>query len=71
LKAPAPTFPDLRHPDIDETPLSRDEILAGMRLGIIPEGPIARSVAFGPRFARVTVMQHKVVEVFNFSEVQP
>jgi len=55
---------DLRPPERDETPLSREEVIAGMRDGTIPNGPLARSYGF----AEVVVVQRRVVEFFDFSD---
>jgi hypothetical protein len=58
---------DLRFPMQDETMLSRDEVLMGLRDGCIAPGPVARARAF----AEVTVVQRMLVEVINFTEVEP
>lgn len=58
------TLHDLRPPERDETPLSREEVLRGLRDGTIPNGPLAKS--FG--FAAVVVMERRIVEYFEFSE---
>ena len=64
----APTKPnlvrDLRIADQDETQLSRQEVLHGLREGSIACGPAARSHAF----AEVTVVTRRLVEIINFSE---
>ena len=64
----APTRPnlvhDLRIPGMDETPLSRQEVLHGLRDGSIACGPVAASRAF----AEVTVVTRRMVEIINFSE---
>lgn len=57
---------DLRPPDRDETPLSRDEVLRGLREGTIPNGPLAKSYGFS---SAVVVQRRVVVEFFDFSEV--
>ena len=60
-----PVSLDLRPAERDETPLSREEVLRGLRDGSIPNGPLARS--FG--FTAVVVMERRVVEYVAFSEV--
>ena len=55
---------DLRFHDVDETPLSRQEVLHGLRDGSIPNGPLAKSYGF----TAVVVVERRVVEYFNFSE---
>ena len=55
---------DLRPPERDETPLSREEVLRGLRDGSIPNGPLAKSYGF----TAVVVVERRVVEYFNFSE---
>lgn len=57
---PEPEHADLRHPDQDETGLSRLEVLQGLRDGTIPAGPFARRIAF----ANVLVMHRVRVEDF-------
>ena len=54
---------DLRPPERDETPLSREEVLRGLRDGSIPNGPLAKSYGF----TAVVVFERRVVEYFNFS----
>lgn len=56
--------PDLRMPSPDETQLSPDEVLVGLREGVIPPGPVACARAF----AEVVVMQRRRVLVVNFPE---
>ena len=58
------TLLDLRPPERDETPLSREEVLRGLRDGSIPNGPLARSYGF----AAVVVVERRVVEYFDFSD---
>lgn len=55
---------DLRLPMRDETMLSREEVLVGLREGLIAPGPVAQAGAF----AEVTVVQRVLVEVINFVE---
>lgn len=55
-------FGDLRKPDQDETGLSREEVLHGMRTGHIPSGPRSRSIAF----ADVIVVERQRVQIFDF-----
>lgn len=55
---------DLRRPDIDETPLSGEEVRHGVVRGIIPQGPRAHAHAF----AEVTVVQRRLVEVWQIGE---
>lgn len=57
---------DLRFHDVDETPLSREEVLQGLREGSVSPGPVARARAF----AEVTVVSRRMVEVINFEEIQ-
>lgn len=56
---------DLRIADRDETQLSREEVLHGLRDGSIRSGPAARSHAF----AEVTVVTRRLVEIINFEEI--
>ena len=56
---------DLRFHDVDETPLSRQEVLHGLRDGSIACGPVAASRAF----AEVTVVTRRLVEIINFTEI--
>lgn len=55
---------DLRPPERDETPLSREEVLRGLRDGTIPNGPLAKS--FG--FSATVIVERRVVEYFEFSD---
>ena len=55
---------DLRPPERDETPLSREEVLRGLRDGTIPNGPLAKSYGF----TAVVVVERRVVEYFEFTE---
>jgi hypothetical protein len=55
---------DLRFPTPDETMLSREEVLCGLREGTVAPGPVARAHAF----AEVTVVTRRLVEVINFTE---
>jgi hypothetical protein len=55
---------DLRHPDVDETPLSESEVLQGLRDGSISDGYHARARAF----AEVLVLERRRVEFVNFKE---
>ena len=67
IKPYFPTFGprDLRIADQDETQLSRQEVLHGLREGAIACGPAAASHAF----AECVVVSRRLVEVVNFSEV--
>jgi len=56
---------DLRIAEQDETPLSRLEVLQGLREGSIEPGPVAKS--FG--FSSALVLRRKVIEFINFDEV--
>lgn len=55
---------DLRYPSPDETMLSREEVLRGIRDGTVAPGPVARAHAF----AEVTVVTRRIVEIINFTE---
>lgn len=55
---------DLRFPAIDETMLSREEVLHGLREGSVAAGPVARAHAF----AEVVVVHRRLVEIINFTE---
>lgn len=57
---------DLRHPDIDETPLSDEEVRHGVTRAFIAPGPHAHSRAF----AEVTVTQRMTVEVWQIEGVE-
>jgi len=57
---------DMRLPDVDETELSPQEVMVGLRAGLL-DGPIARAHAF----AEVTVVTRQRVEIINFTEDSP
>ena len=55
---------DLRRPDVDETPLSPEEVRQGVNRGLIDLGPRARARAF----ADVYVLERRRVEVWQIGE---
>lgn len=55
-------YRDLRIADPDETQLSREEVLHGLRVGEICNGPVSRTRTF----TEVTVVERRLVEVINF-----
>lgn len=59
------TTQDLRPPEDDEIPLTPDEVMVGIRTGVV-DGPNAR--LYAREHAEVFILQRQVVKVINLPE---